>query len=90
MILGLNWNFYTDSLIVCRRTEQEVPEKKQRIVLSVVLAVFGPLEMLTRCYCSEAWDVVTAQKRWSSHGLSLREKILNQSFSVIGAVSCKK
>ena len=33
-ILGLNWNIDTDSLIVCRGTEQEVPAKfTQKIVL---------------------------------------------------------
>ena len=43
-ILGLNWNVGKDSLIVCRGTEQEVPAKiAQRIVLSFVSAVFGPL-----------------------------------------------
>ena len=45
-ILGLNWNVDTDSLIVCRGTEQEVPAKTtQRIVLSFVSAVFEPLGM---------------------------------------------
>ena len=45
-ILGLNWNVDTDSLIVCRGTEQEVPAKiTQRIVLSFVSAVFDPLGM---------------------------------------------
>ena len=43
-ILGLNWNVDTDSLIVCRGTEQEVPAKiTQRIVLSFVSAEFDPL-----------------------------------------------
>ena len=43
-ILGLNWNLDTDSLIVCRETEQEVPAQiTQRIVLSFVSAVFDPL-----------------------------------------------
>ena len=43
-ILGLNWNVDTDSLIVCRETEQEVPAKiTQRIVVSFVSAVFDPL-----------------------------------------------
>ena len=43
-ILGLNWNVDTDSLIVCRGTEQEVPAKiTQRIVLSFVSAVFDPI-----------------------------------------------
>ena len=43
-ILGLNWNIDTDSLIVCRGTEQEVPAKiTQRIVLSFVSAVIDPL-----------------------------------------------
>ena len=43
-ILRLNWNVDTDSLIVCRGTEQEVPAKiTQRIVLSFVSAVFDPL-----------------------------------------------
>ena len=43
-ILGLNWNMDTDSLLVCRGTEQEVPAKiTQRIVLSFVSAVFDPL-----------------------------------------------
>ena len=42
--LGLNWNVDTDSLLVCRGTEQEVPAKiSQRIVLSFVSAVFDPL-----------------------------------------------
>ena len=42
--LGLNWNVDTDSLIVCRGTEHEVPAKiTQRIVLSFVSAVFDPL-----------------------------------------------
>ena len=42
--LRLNWNVDTDSLIVCRGTEQEVPAKiTQRIVLSLVSAVFDPL-----------------------------------------------
>ena len=42
-ILGLNWNVDTDSLIVCRSTEQEYPAKiTQRIVLSFVSAVFDP------------------------------------------------
>ena len=45
-ILGLNWNVDTDSLIICRGTEQEVPAKiTQRIVLSFVSAVFDPLEI---------------------------------------------
>ena len=43
-ILGLNWNVDTDSLIICRGTEQEVPAKiTQRRVLSFVSAVFDPL-----------------------------------------------
>ena len=43
-IFGLNWNVDTDSLIVCRGTEQEVPTKiTQRFVLSFVSAVFDPL-----------------------------------------------
>ena len=43
-ILGLNWNVDTDSLIVCRGTEQEILTKiTQRIVLSFVSAVFDPL-----------------------------------------------
>ena len=43
-ILGLNCNVDTDSLIVCRGTEQEVPAKiNQRILLSFVSAVFDPL-----------------------------------------------
>ena len=43
-ILGLNWKVDTDSLIVCRGTQQEVPAKiTQRIVLSFVSAVFDPL-----------------------------------------------
>ena len=43
-ILGLNWNVDTDSLIVGRGTEQEVPAKiTQNIVLSFVSAVFDPL-----------------------------------------------
>ena len=43
-ILGINWNVNTESLIVCRGTEQEVPAKiTQRIVLSFVSAVFDPL-----------------------------------------------
>ena len=42
-ILGLNWSIDTDSLIVCRETDQEVPAKvAQRIVLSFVSAVFDP------------------------------------------------
>ena len=42
--LGMNWNVDTDSLKVCRGTEQEVPAKiTQRIVLSFVSAVFDPL-----------------------------------------------
>ena len=43
-ILRLNWNVNTDSLIVCRGTEQQVPANiTQRIVLSFVSAVFDPL-----------------------------------------------
>ena len=43
-ILGLNWNVDTESLLVCRGTEQEVPAKiTQRIVLSFVSAVLDPL-----------------------------------------------
>ena len=43
-ILGLIWNVDTNSLIVCRRTEQEVPANiTQRIVLSFVSAEFNPL-----------------------------------------------
>ena len=43
-ILGLNLNVDTDSLIVCRGTEQEVRAKiTQRIVLPFVSPVFGPL-----------------------------------------------
>ena len=42
--LGLNWNVDTDSIIVCRGTEQEVPARiTQRIVLSFVSAVFDTL-----------------------------------------------
>ena len=45
-ILALNWNVDTDSLIVCRRIEQEVlAEITQRIVLSFVSAVFDPLRI---------------------------------------------
>ena len=43
-ILEVNWNVDTNSLIVFRGTEQEVPAKlTQRIVLSFVSAVFDPL-----------------------------------------------
>ena len=43
-ILGLSWNVDTDSLIVCRGAEQEVPAKTtKRNVLSLVSAVFDPL-----------------------------------------------
>ena len=43
-ILGLNWTVDTDSIIVCRGTEQEVPAKiTQRIVLFFVSAVFETL-----------------------------------------------
>ena len=43
-ILGLDWNVDTDSLVVCRGTEQEVPSKiTQRIALSFVSAVFDRL-----------------------------------------------
>ena len=43
-ILRLIWNVDTDSLIVCRGSEEEVPAKiTQRIVLSFVSAVFDPL-----------------------------------------------
>ena len=43
-ILELNWIVDTDSLIVCRGTEQEVPARiTQRIVLSFVSVVFDPL-----------------------------------------------
>ena len=43
-IPGLNWNLDTDSLLVCRGTEQEVPAKiTHRIVLSLVAAVLHPL-----------------------------------------------
>ena len=42
--LVLNWNVATDSLILCRETEQEIPMKMtQTIVLSLVSAVFDPL-----------------------------------------------
>ena len=51
-ILGLNWNVDTDSLIVCRGTEQGVPAKiTQRIVLFFVSAVFDPLGICSPYEC---------------------------------------
>ena len=45
-ILGLNWNVDTYSLIVCRGAEQKIPAKiTRRTVLSIVSAVFDPLEI---------------------------------------------
>ena len=84
-ILGLNWNVDTDSLIVCRGTEQEVPAKiTQRIVLSFVSAVFDPLEICSRyeCgFCSKAFG-----QQWDKHGTrNCQQK--TQNCSVIGALS---
>ena len=83
-ILGLNWNVDTDSLIVCRGTEQEVPAKiTQRIVLSFVSAVFDPLGI-----CSP----FTIRMRfllkciWASMGQQW-DKDLSQNCSVIGSLS---
>ena len=43
-ILGLNWNVDSDSLVVCRGIDQEIPAKiTQRVVLSFVSAVFDPI-----------------------------------------------
>ena len=86
-IIGLNWNVDTDSLIVCRGTEQEVPAKiTQRIVLSFVSAVFAHLGYVHHSpYECGSYSKASGQ-RWDKHGTKSCQQN-TQSYSVIGALS---
>ena len=85
-ILGLNWNVIADSLIVCRRIEQEVTAKlSQRFVLSFVSAVFDPLgicspfTMRMRFLLKSIWAAMG--QAWTKSGQQS-----TQNCSVIGAL----
>ena len=69
-ILGLNCNVDTDSPIVCRGTEQEIPAKTtQRSVLYFVSAVFDPLGI---CWFTlHDKNVVSTQMHLGSNGTSM-------------------
>ena len=89
-ILGLNWNVDTDSLIVCRGTEQEVPAKKLR-ELSYALSQ----------QCSTHWGYVhlwpyecnffskAFGQQWDMHWTKSCQQN-TQNCSVIGALSWEK
>ena len=80
-ILGLNWNVNTDSPIVCRGTDQEVPAKiTQRIVLSFVSAVFDPFwDMLTR----HNKNVVSTQKHLGSFETSMGQGFVSRTLKTV-------
>ena len=80
-ILGLNWNVDTDSLIVCRRTEQEFPAKKTpKIVLSFVSAVIDALGICSSFYSK------TSGQQWVKHETKTCQRN-TQNYSVFGALS---
>ena len=94
--LGVNWNVDTDSLIVCRGTEQEIPAKiTQRIVLSIVSAVFDPIGIYIRkrfilksiwAAMEEAWDKELSAEHsklfsaWCSELKEIRTMSLNRHY----------
>ena len=88
--LELNWNVDTDSLIVCRGNEHEVPAKiTQRIVLSFVSAVFDPLGICSpftirmRFLLTSIWAAMG--QAWDKHGTKSCQQN-TQNCSVIGAL----
>ena len=86
-ILGLNWKVDTDSLIVCRGTEQEVPAKiTQRIVLSFVSAVFDPLGICSPFTIRMRFLLKPFGQQWDKCGTKSCQQN-TQNCSVIGAVS---
>ena len=67
--LGLNWNVDTDSLIVCRGTEQKVPAKiTQRIVLSFVSAMFDPLGICSPFTMRMRFLLKSIWQQWDKRG----------------------
>ena len=74
-ILGLNWNVDTDSLIVCRGTEQEVPAK------------ITPCPILRLSSVRPTWDMFTfhdknavpTQKHFGSNGTSVGQRVVNKT-----------
>ena len=89
-ILGLNWNVDTDSLIVCRGTEQEVPAKiTQRIVLSLSQQCSTHLGYLYPSPHESGFYSKASRQKWVNHGTrSCQSK--TQNYSVIGALSWEK
>ena len=75
-ILGYNWKVNTDSLIVCRGTEQEVPAKMPRRILIVCLNIVRP-----------AWDMftfhdkgaVSTQNHLVSNGTCMGQRIVSRT-----------
>ena len=81
-ILGLNWNVNTDTLIVFRGTEQEVPAKiTQRIVLSFVSAVFdlhgicSPFPIRMRFLLKSIWSAMG--QAWDKELSAKHSKLLS-------------
>ena len=80
-ILGLIWNVETDSLIVCRGTEQEVPAKiTQRIVLSFVSAVSDPLGICSPLHHTKA---ISTQKHLGSNWTSMRQRVVSRTLKTV-------
>ena len=80
-ILGLNWNVDSDSLVVCRGIDQEVPTKvTQRIVLSFVSAVFDPIEICSpfairiRFLLQSIW--ATIGQAWDSRASKVIQRLV--------------
>ena len=81
-ILGLNWNVDTDSLIVCRGTEQEVPTKiTQRIVLSFVSAFFDPLGICSINLHDK--NAVPTQKHLGINGTCMGQRVNSRTLKTV-------
>ena len=78
-LLGVNWNVDTDSLIVCRRTGQEVPPKiTQRIVLSCVSFVSAVFDPLGICLSFAIRVRFLLKSIWASMGHA-SDKVVNRA-----------
>ena len=80
-ILGLSWNVDTDSLVVCRGSEHEIPAKiTQRIVLSLVSAVFYPFWDMFNLHHT---NTVSTQKHLGSDGTSMGQGVVSRIFKTV-------
>ena len=80
-MLGLNWNVDTDSLIVCRGTEQQVPAKKNSESCPILcLSSVRPTWDLFTLHHTNA---VSTRKHLGSDGTSMGQRVVSRTLKAI-------